>query len=198
MNLRVFHKGDACDQEEHIRRQDECDAQLQAHRACLHNWCRKLLVKPEDAEDAAQEVMLRACKEWHSFRGESTVATWLFKIARNHCMNCNRSAHSRTISLDGPTAPQVEAPTDTADSIENVDRQLLYHQLLKAIEAEAASRRPPWDALDWLIFEAYYGGGKRSWVEVAAIVRKPVDTVKDRFYRRIEPTFKTIRKTFDE
>ncbi len=198
MNPRVFHSGDTCEWDDHARRQNECDAQLQAHQASLQTWCRKLLAKPEDAEDAAQEVMLLACKNWHSFRGESSVARWLYKIARNHCMNCNRNAHNRTVSLDGPTAPQVEAPIDTSDSIQSVDRQLLHCQLLKAIEAEAASRKPPWDTLDWLIFQAYYGEGKRSWVEVAAIVKRPVDTVKDRFYRRIEPTFNTIRKKFDE
>ena len=51
------------------------------YRHCLH-----MLSRPEEAEDAAQESMLRAFRAYDGYRGEGT-ATWLYRIAHNTCLD---------------------------------------------------------------------------------------------------------------
>lgn len=52
------------------------------YRHCLH-----MLRTPADAEDAAQEAMLRAYRAFPRFLGQSAVATWLYRIAHNTCLD---------------------------------------------------------------------------------------------------------------
>jgi RNA polymerase sigma-70 factor (ECF subfamily) len=51
------------------------------------NWCRRLTRNREGSNDLAQEVFLRAFRYMHTFRGESSLSTWLYVITRNYCMN---------------------------------------------------------------------------------------------------------------
>src|SRR6185436_6519488 len=46
---------------------------------------------PEESRDLAQETFFRVYKNWASFRGESSVVTWLFQIATNLYRNTLRS-----------------------------------------------------------------------------------------------------------
>jgi RNA polymerase sigma-70 factor, ECF subfamily len=50
-------------------------------------WCGRIARDPERAFDLAQEVFLQAFRRLDSFRGDSRFSTWLYAIARNHCLN---------------------------------------------------------------------------------------------------------------
>jgi len=55
-----------------------------------------------EADDAAQEVFLKAHRSLASFRGDAAFATWLHRIAVNRCLDVRRSAARRRVeSLDG-------------------------------------------------------------------------------------------------
>lgn len=49
----------------------------------------------EEAQDASQEVWIRAWRNIHNFRGESAFSTWLYKITVNTCLNTRRREQSR-------------------------------------------------------------------------------------------------------
>ena len=51
----------------------------------------RMLYHPVDAEDAAQEILLKIVTHLGSFRGESAFTTWMFRIASNHLLNARRS-----------------------------------------------------------------------------------------------------------
>ncbi|QYR21849.1 sigma-70 family RNA polymerase sigma factor [Paenibacillus sp. sptzw28] len=51
------------------------------------------------AEDIAQNTFIRAFRALSSFRGQSAVKTWLFKIARNTAFNYKRSAFLKKVIL---------------------------------------------------------------------------------------------------
>ena len=61
----------------------------------LLRTCTMLLQDAYLAEDAVQETFLQAYKSLHKFRGESSMRTWLTRIAINTCRNMQRRAWFR-------------------------------------------------------------------------------------------------------
>ena len=49
----------------------------------VYNVAYRILSNQADAEDAAQEAFLSAYKNFHRFRGQSAVSTWLYRITVN-------------------------------------------------------------------------------------------------------------------
>ena len=69
----------------------------------VHRLAEKLMGNRADAEDATQEIFLRAFEQAHSFRGDSSMFTWLYRLAVRHCLNCvkqrrRRELHERAFS----------------------------------------------------------------------------------------------------
>jgi len=56
------------------------------YHARVVSWCYRVARDRENATDLAQEVFLKAYRYRHSFRGEARLSTWLYAIARNHCI----------------------------------------------------------------------------------------------------------------
>jgi RNA polymerase sigma-70 factor, ECF subfamily len=56
------------------------------YQAPMKTWCLRFSRNREEAVDLAQDVFLKAFVHLHTYRGESKVSTWLYAIARNHCL----------------------------------------------------------------------------------------------------------------
>ena len=61
------------------------------HGAKMKNLARNLLGTAADAEDAVQETFLKVQRSITSFRGQSSFATWTFRILINTCYDVRRS-----------------------------------------------------------------------------------------------------------
>lgn len=69
------------------------------YRQDLSTLALYLCRHPEDAEDVAHSALLKAAAAIEGFRGESSVRTWLHRIASNECRMLRRSKSPS--SLDG-------------------------------------------------------------------------------------------------
>jgi RNA polymerase sigma-70 factor (ECF subfamily) len=83
-------------------------AELEAHRPSLTGHCYRMLGSTADAEDAVQEVMVRAWRSLDRFEERSSVRTWLYKIATNVCLDALASRSRRA-------RPMEEGPAGTVD-----------------------------------------------------------------------------------
>lgn len=61
------------------------------HHTKVARWCLAFTSDRESAADLAQEICAKAYQNLSSFKGQSKFSTWLYSIARNHCLNDLRS-----------------------------------------------------------------------------------------------------------
>ncbi|MGB9797626.1 MAG: RNA polymerase sigma factor [bacterium] len=91
----------------------------------IYNVCYRMSGKREDAEDWTQETFLRAFTALKGFRGESSLATWLYRIAVNVCLSNLRK--KKTLSLDEVEYKIGDEQGEDDDLVEQV--QLALQQL---------------------------------------------------------------------
>lgn len=53
----------------------------------------------QTAEDLSQEIFIKCFEKLDSFKGESNIQTWLYRIAINHCKDYLRSWHYRKVQV---------------------------------------------------------------------------------------------------
>ena len=63
------------------------DLIVERHRRAVYQLCYRFVSNHEDASDLSQDVFLRAYRGLRSFRGQSSLATWLYRIGVNVCLN---------------------------------------------------------------------------------------------------------------
>ena len=77
--------------------------ELEQHRRPLTGYCYRMLGSAFEADDAAQETIVRAWKNIDTFEGRSALRSWLYRIATNVCLDMLRGRKRRTRPMDmGP------------------------------------------------------------------------------------------------
>ena len=67
-----------------------------AHAGKLFSLTSRMVGNPADAEDLLQDVFLAAHRKLDTFRGDSALGTWLYRLATNLCLDYLRSRATRT------------------------------------------------------------------------------------------------------
>jgi RNA polymerase sigma-70 factor (ECF subfamily) len=80
-------------------RDQHLDQLFRRYFSRVSRWCLRFTPDREYAADLAQEVMTKAFQNLSSFQGQSKFSTWLFVIARNHCLNAIRGDARQATSL---------------------------------------------------------------------------------------------------
>lgn len=143
------------------------------HLAYYHLKDRQL------AEDVAQEVFIKAYRNWDSFRGESSPYTWLYKITVNLCRDKARSAWWRRLL---PTEdPRVEAGSGSEPPSPPEDNP--EEAAIKADQREAMLRhvmKLPEVYREVVVLYYYHD---LSTVEIGQVCGQNENTVKTRLFR---------------
>jgi RNA polymerase sigma-70 factor (ECF subfamily) len=104
-----------------------------AHSGRLFSLAVRMLGNPADAEDQLQEIFLSAHRKLESFRGESALGTWLYRLAMNQLLDHVRSRAARTgqltDGLDDATVLADAGGHKLADrAIDRIDVEGLEHK----------------------------------------------------------------------
>lgn len=103
-------------------------------------WCYRVTRCHDVANDLAQEVFLKAFRHSGSFRGDSSLSTWIYSITRNHCLSALKRLPEETVPLDAGTQrnlsdTSVSWPGENAERVEQCQRLLrLMHRTLEPME----------------------------------------------------------------
>jgi RNA polymerase sigma-70 factor, ECF subfamily len=137
----------------------------------------RMLRHPQDAEDATQEVWERALAGLSRFRGDSSLATWLYSIAMNVCLTrIDRAARSRVVTTDDPLGDDLLI--DPADDGPDAERCALSAEARVAIERALGELDPALRAVILLRDRE-----DLRYEEIAQILDIPINTVKTRIHR---------------
>ena len=150
-------------------REGAFDVVVERHRRSVYQLCYRFVGNHEDASDLSQEVFLRAYRGLKNFRGGSTLATWLYRIGVNVCLN--RVAVKKPITEDIDTRQHV----DTVH--EPQDERVLREE--RAVRVRAAIARLPPKQRATLVLRM---DQELSHEEIAGILDSSVGAVKANFF----------------
>ena len=142
----------------------------------IYRFSLRMCGRPEDAQDVLQETLLAAFRSVRAFRGESSVSTWLYAIARSFCIKKRRRSvfAPELVSLDAERREAGRSATPARDP----ETALADRELADALQAAISALDPA--AREVLVLRDVEG---LSADEVAGITGASVSAVKSRLHR---------------
>ncbi len=169
---------------------EEFILELKKARPKIENYCRALTRRnnnsESDAQDLFQDVMVRALKSWHTFRGEADLHDWLIRISRNEFFSKYKKEKSNVISNANTADINSENVVDraTENFSEKLENKELVDKLLKNVKLDAVSQN---------IIQLHYFNGLTV-EEVAHELSMNENTVKIKLLRAREKLFKVYKR----
>ena len=118
---------------------------MKKYREPIYWHVRRLVVSHEDAEDILQEAFINVFRFFESYKGDSKLYTWIYKIATNECARMFRNRKATYLSLDEAGEGLVNTLYET--SADESDRILLLFQeailRLRPVRSALAARGEP-------------------------------------------------------
>ncbi|CQR53205.1 RNA polymerase ecf-type sigma factor [Paenibacillus riograndensis SBR5] len=144
---------------------------VEAYQKPIHRYCSRLLGSRSEAEDAVQDILVKAYLNIAAYRSVASFSSWLYKIAYHHCLDLirRRKRQQRVLQLFQP-APPPESPE------QQMDRNIFSEPLAKALSRLSTEER---NLLVLRIFE------EQSFPEIAGILDKNMEAVKKKYRRTL-------------
>jgi len=89
---------------------EDLEVQLEKYRKELTAYCYRMLGSTFEAEDAVQETMVRAWRNFDRFEGRSSLRSWLYSIATNVCLDMLNGSQRRARPMDLAEPKTAEGP----------------------------------------------------------------------------------------
>lgn len=153
-------------------RREAFDVIVTRHRRSVYQLCYRFAGNPEDAADLSQEVFLRAYRAIGGFKGQASLATWLYRIGVNVCLNKVGGKAPRTEPIEEGRPLPAGGPSV-------VDRLLAAE---RAAGVRAAIARLPDKQRAALILRVYHDLPHQ---EIAAILGSSEGAVKANFFHAL-------------
>ena len=151
------------------------DLIVERHRRAVYQLCYRFVGNHEDASDLSQDVFLRAYRGIRTFRGQSTVATWLYRIGVNVCLN--------RVNAKAPLGTLTESMDDRQfvdERVESASDRMLREE--RGARVRAAIAQLPAKQRTTLILRTYQD---LSHQEIADVLGTSVGAVKANFFHAL-------------
>jgi len=151
--------------------------------------CFGMLMREDEARDAAQETFIAAFRNLKNFRGEAKVSSWLHRIAVNQCLTTKRRARTRSESFldDEKSADEkvfvAPARFSPARTTEQNERLYLIRQAVSSL---------PEDLRQVVVMKDFE---EMTFQEIAEILELPLSTVKSRLYTALKQLRMKLEKS---
>ena len=165
---------------------DALEELFRRHWGVARRVAQRLLSHDEDAQDAAQDAMVKALRHLHDFDGRSGFRTWLLRIVTNAALDAGRSRKRRPLlglvsggggdASDPDGAPGRSRPTEPGrddDPALGLRRQDLRRALDRALGSLAEPQRHAF---------VLFAEAGLSYEEIAEVQGVPKGTVMSRLH----------------
>src|SRR5918994_5918556 len=153
-------------------RRDAFDVIVERHRRTVYQVCYRFANNHEDASDLAQDAFVRAWKGLKTFKGQSALSTWLYRIAVNVCLN--------RVSAKTPINETIESDQFEDVRIEGAQRAMIREE--RAVAVRRAIANLPKKQRATLILRAYHD---MSHQQIADALGSSVGAVKANFFHAL-------------
>ncbi len=177
------------------------DGDMAAFEQLISNYQMKIyhiayhmLSNEQDAEDAAQEAMIKAYRYLGSFKEESGFYTWIYRITHNICLDMlRRRKRSLTHETDLVKKDQdgQEAELQIVDAKPQPEEQLMRQQVQNEMQNAIAELKENYRVV--LVMRDIEG---MSYDDIAAVLEISAGTVKSRLNRARENLRKIVVKKY--
>lgn len=168
-------------------------------QAKIHFYLERI-VGEHEADDLTQEVFLKVNKGLRSFRGESKLSTWIYRIATNVARDKLRSPTFRDMvqnRLTDDSIPEDKMPTEARvvwmkEKLPSVEQQLIRKEMNECIRSFVDKLPEKYKTA--LVLSELEGFTNQ---EIAQILSVSLDTVKIRLHRAREKIKKELETHCD-
>jgi RNA polymerase sigma factor (sigma-70 family) len=112
------------------------EAIVDRYQGRLLGFCRQMLGSTEDAEDVLQEVFVNAYRAMLADEREINLRPWLYRIARNRCLN-----YLRKPKADAQESMDMVPEVDAASTAERVHNREEFRQILSDVNKLPETQR---------------------------------------------------------
>jgi len=155
---------------------------VERHGAWIYRLALRLTGSPPDAEEVAQDALLKVVQKIDTFRGQAAFRSWVYRIVANLAYQRLRGRHKREdVSLDAvlPVFDEMGRHTETiSDWSEQMDDRLLAREARQRLQ-EAIDRLPP----DYRVVFVLHDLEERPNAEIAELLDLSLPAVKSRVHR---------------
>lgn len=113
------------------------DTLVRRHQSWIFNLALRMVWRRDEAEDATQEILLKAVTHLATFEGRSTFRTWLYRVAVNHLLRIRKSEMEA----------QEMSFTDMAASLESVIEEELPDPRTLPVETGLLVEEAKWGCM---------------------------------------------------
>lgn len=163
--------------EEQIRKACDSDRErgfkmlMDAFQMPIYHYIRRLVVSHEDAEDVLQEVFIRVFRHLEQFRSESSLSTWIYRIATNESLRLLNVRKAEAIVSAEEVQEELMSKLKASDYIDYENELAVKFQ--KAILSLPEKQR--------LVFNLRYYD-ELEYEEIARILDSKVETLKVNYH----------------
>lgn len=141
----------------------------------VFNLALRMLRNRENAEEATQDVFIKIFKSMENFRGESSLSTWIWRIATNVCFSYLRKNKINSVSLEDAKLD----PTDGQTGSYSIQENALHHHELSSAINKFISMLPANESVAVTLFYLE----ELSYEEISEILKMPIGTVSITLHR---------------
>lgn len=107
------------------------DRLVRGHRALVYRWALVLAEDPDDADDLAQAVWVKAYRNIERYRGDSKFTSWLYRITFNTSIELGRKRQRRKVAMTALTDIAMRTPPLTPpDRLDGLQLATVVRSLL--------------------------------------------------------------------